>query len=439
VTGEPLPPLTDGHTGEPGFAFANPAGMSVGGVTTWSLTMARLLRAAGRRAVILDHPRANLPQLGPSAYAGLPVVRCHSLAEFGKRGKDAASYRGALPATLVPNWSAETYGVCARLSRTASREMRVLGYCHTYESFYFWFLRYYEPIIHRFVAVSEECAAELRRLMPGRERDVSVRPYAVALPGRLDRSYAPAGRPLRLLYAGRIKQAQKRVLDLPVLARRLSERGVDFALRIVGDGTERAALAARVAALDAATRARVAVEPGRPPETMAALLQETDVCILVSEYEGTSIFMLEGMAHGCVPVVTRVSGTAGVIEEGVNGHSVPVGGLGAMAEILAGFDKDRVRLAALGNAAARKARKYSYGAYLDWFLGLAAAAWSEPSRAWPAGRPYTPGLNGVLRRLEKAFPSLPNVAWALRSQAERAWRFFGREPAAAGPPVGVIR
>jgi len=60
------------------------------------------------------------------------------------------------------------------------------------------------------------------------------------------------------------------------------------------------------------------------PYQVQKLWQTADVCVLVSEYEGTSVSMLEAMAAGCVPVVTKVSGTADVIQPGINGFTGPV-------------------------------------------------------------------------------------------------------------------
>ena len=151
-------------------AFANPAGLSLGGVTTWSLEMVRRLRAAGRPALLLNHPRPDLAELPAEVSAGLDVVRAFSILKPGLFGRNVALYRSILPATFVPNWSAETYGICARLSRGQSRAMRVIGYCHAHEGLYLRFLRYYEPLIHRFVAVSEECGRALRERLPARAR-----------------------------------------------------------------------------------------------------------------------------------------------------------------------------------------------------------------------------------------------------------------------------
>jgi hypothetical protein len=105
-----------------------------------------------------------------------------------------------------------------------------------------------------------------------------------------------------------------------------------------------------------------------------------------------------------------VSGTAGVITEGMDGYSRPVGDLEGMADALTSLAQDRGRLAAMGAAAACKGRGYSYHAYLDWFLHLNDAVWAEQPRCWPVARPYvTPG-NDVMRRLVAAFPAVSKLA-----------------------------
>ena len=56
-------------------------------------------------------------------------------------------------------------------------------------------------------------------------------------------------------------------------------------------------------------------------------LNEQDIYLNFSEYEGTSLTMLEAMASGCVPVVTDVSGVSDFIEDGVNGLVSDIGDL----------------------------------------------------------------------------------------------------------------
>ena len=58
----------------------------------------------------------------------------------------------------------------------------------------------------------------------------------------------------------------------------------------------------------------------RSPQWVERFLGRVDASVLVSDYEGTSITMLESMGAGVVPVVTRVSsGVDEWIRDGENG------------------------------------------------------------------------------------------------------------------------
>lgn len=394
---------------KPAVAFANPAGMSIGGVTTWSLGMVRRINEAGGHGVLLNHPRANLQELAPQTYADVPIEPCYSVLNLGNVRDNLEKYKSTLPATIIPNWSAETYGLCARLSRTHASQMRVIGFCHTYEAFYFWFLQYYEPIIHRFVAVSEECAQVLREKMPLRRNDIVVRPYPVVPPPSMEKRGPSHERPLRLLYAGRIEQVQKRVFDLVELAITLYAQQVNFQLRIVGEGSDKRALQDRVLGLVPGIRQRISVEKGVAPDVMPSLFSASDVCVLTSEYEGTSIFMLEGMAHGCVPVVTRVSGTRGTITDGANGFVRDVGDISGLATAIGRLDRNRGMLAQMSAAAFARGKEFSVDEYMAWFLSLCDSVWSDEPRSWNQILPFVPGLNYTLRKIVGLFPGFPRA------------------------------
>lgn len=83
-------------------------------------------------------------------------------------------------------------------------------------------------------------------------------------------------------------------------------------LLLVGEGSMRAQLGARVAA-SPTLRASVRILPWQPDP--ARLLQAVDVFAMGSRSEGTSIALLEAMASGCCPVVTDVGGNAAVLGE----------------------------------------------------------------------------------------------------------------------------
>jgi len=368
-------------------AFALPQGTSLGGVTTWSLEMSRQIAAlTSRRGIILDHPTKSRTLVDARELGGVEVFKCGAFGHQQVTRANVTAYAACLPAVFVPNFSPGTYATCAALSQRSAEQMRVIGYCHAYHEYYFDLLRQYEPMIHRFVGVSSECFRRLRGLLPHRAADIVMRPYGVKVPEGLERTYSPPGQPIQLLYAGRIEESQKRVSALLQLACELTRQQVDYRLRIVGDGPDRASFVAQHASLDPQTRARVEIRPGVPPAEMPALLREADVAVLVSAYEGTSIFMLEAMAHGCVPVVTRVSGTADAIERNMNGAYAEVGDHVGLAAEIRRLSADRDSLARQGRQSYQSSLAYNDAAYFRWFNELCEGLWRDEPRPWPEDR-----------------------------------------------------
>jgi glycosyltransferase involved in cell wall biosynthesis len=376
------------------ITFVLPDGMGLGGVMTWSVEMARQLAAAGQPVHLLEHvnPTVNCELQAPPdvhlvRHRGRPPVFAYTRDVH----QYLPAYREVLPGLIIPNYAFGTYGACAAIARQQSSRLRVIGFAHADQAYYYNLLGYYEPLVHLFVAVSQEVAETLEERMPHRRDDIRVRPCGVGVADSLNRTYSPPHEPIRLVYAGRLVEYQKRVSDLVYLAEWLGRQGGNFELRIIGDGIEGENLLGSVQRLDPPTRARVRLEGRVPYDRMPEVWRSADVCVLVSEYEGTSISMLEAMAHGCVPVVTRVSGTSAAITPGESGYLVDVGDMAHMARIVQRLAADRGKLAQVGLAAHRTVRDgFSFPAYVDWFRSMADEVWKLPPRAWPAGRRLLP-------------------------------------------------
>jgi glycosyltransferase involved in cell wall biosynthesis len=383
-------------------AFVLPHGMSLGGVNTWSIEMARQLVLADQPVYLIEHVNREANDQSPTP-PNVQLIR-----EFGQkpthiRAKDIhrylPSYLKPLPGVMVPNYSPGAYAACATVSRQRPADLRVIGFLHSDEPYYYDLLSHYDPLIHLFVGVSRETADTLNEYVPHRQQDIRLRYYGVNVADVLTRTYTSHPDPIQLVYAGRLVELQKKVSTLIRLTEILGRRQVDFRLQIVGDGEERAHLLETIGRLDAALRNRVILAGRIPHVQMPELWRSADICVLVSEYEGTSIAMLEAMAEGCVPVVTRVSGTKAVIEPGKNGYLVDVGDLAEMARMIQMLAADRGKLAQLGNQAHRTiADNFSLQAYTHWFLSMVDEAWEQSPRPWPTSRalfPPTVRIHGV--------------------------------------------
>ena len=172
--------------------------------------------------------------------------------------------------------------------------------------------------------------------------------------GQVQRRRAHSRRTLRMVYSGRLVQYQKRILDFVTLADALRRREVPFELTLVGnflegDGTKDQ-FETRAAEHLAAGRIRF---PGRlSRDEILAELSRHDFFVLLSDFEGLPLSLIEGMARGCIPVTAQMdSGIPDLIDPGANGFIVEGRDYAKWAALLADTWADRPRLAELSRQA----------------------------------------------------------------------------------------
>lgn len=219
--------------------------------------------------------------------------------------------------------------------------------------------------------------------------------------------------PLHVGYLGRLLDSAKSVFLLPLIADRLVESGVHFQWTVVGDGPDRRTLERRFATH--ASAGRLLMLGGRPHGEIPNLLAQMDVLVMPSSFEGFGFSLIEAMAAGVVPVVSRIVGvTDWIVEDERTGFVCPIGDAVAFARKVEQLAKDPGLRADMSRRAHEEARsRFSLARmgdeYAALFNAVAAEApaspppapWSdfEPCRAFePTFRRWIPGsLKGRLR------------------------------------------
>jgi glycosyltransferase involved in cell wall biosynthesis len=159
-------------------------------------------------------------------------------------------------------------------------------------------------------------------------------------------------------YAGvEPRQRTEQTLQAVYAGRLASWKGVDTLLRalaglpnvratIAGDGPEEAALRRLAEELRLGPAVEFAGRQTRTP--LRRLMQQSDVLVLDSEYEGLSHMLLEAGATGLPCIASDRGGNPEVIQNGSNGLLVPYGDVAALRAALALLQADeplRYRLA----------------------------------------------------------------------------------------------
>jgi N-acetyl-alpha-D-glucosaminyl L-malate synthase BshA len=145
----------------------------------------------------------------------------------------------------------------------------------------------------------------------------------------------------------------KRVKDVVRVFARI-RRAMPATLVMIGDGPER---------VDAENEARDLGVGGDVRflgrlDTIASLLQTSDLFLLPSQTESFGLAALEAMACGSPVVASRAGGLPEVVDDGVNGILEPVGSVEAMGRRAVELLRDPARHAAMREAAIAKARSY---------------------------------------------------------------------------------
>jgi glycosyltransferase involved in cell wall biosynthesis len=164
--------------------------------------------------------------------------------------------------------------------------------------------------------------------------------------------------------------------DYPLLVRAVAPLlGPGARLVLVGDGAERDAIRAEVAAQGVEPFVHMAGARDDVPRCLAAL----DVFVLSSRHEGLPLAALEAMAAGLPVVATAVGGLPGLIDEGRSGFLVPPADAEALRLRLQALRADPALARAVGARGQVHVReRHSHAAMLQSYLALYEKARAQP-------------------------------------------------------------
>jgi glycosyltransferase involved in cell wall biosynthesis len=164
----------------------------------------------------------------------------------------------------------------------------------------------------RVTAVSRFLATDLRKLLPELTKDVVVTPMPVDVVRFEAGEREPKVVPPRILYAGNLVPTKGVDLLLRAAAT-LSRRGVQYELKILGEGPAQQSLQALAENL--ALGDRVAWSPFVPQARMPSEYGASTVTVLPTQgqAEGLGLTMVEALLAGCAVVGTPAGGIPEVI------------------------------------------------------------------------------------------------------------------------------
>jgi len=224
------------------------------------------------------------------------------------------------PCIYLPNYD------CGHscISPVLPDDVKIIGIVHSDDPWHYEQVSRLGKYWNSIVGVSDTVTESIKELDYSYQNRLYTIPNGITVPELPPiKNYKPNST-IKIVYSGRLSQVQKRILDLTKICDELNHQGIPFELTLIGDGPERNKLEEYRRSL--ANKNQIRLTGVLTPEEVTAHYKNNDIFILPSEFEGTSISLLEAMSYGCVPLVTDIkSGVQGLIENGVNGFMVPVG------------------------------------------------------------------------------------------------------------------
>ena len=385
---------------------------AMNGVNIFSANLVRGLEAHGIPAHVLLTERNS--KLVHSGEPMMPLPADVRHADLPLRGPESwGAHWGAMiryleqraPCIYVPNWDWRHSNVSPRLSnRVGIVGVGIVGVVHSDDPMHYDHVarlgRYWNAV----VTTSEVIAERVATVQPELSERITTIPIGAPWPELPPERVLAEDAPLRIIYHGGLTQYQKRIMDLPRIVETLRSRGVPVELTVVGGGADRERL--HGASQELVDEGLMRFEGIVSHDRVLQMIEQHDVYVLTSEFEGMPNALSEAMGRGCVPVVTDIrSGIPELVRDGENGYLVPVGDIEAFADRLAHLQADLAQRRAMASAARRAVLEGGFRAqdmvqsYLELFQRVFADAESGAYHRPPGllqMPPYKVGNTNIL-------------------------------------------
>jgi glycosyltransferase involved in cell wall biosynthesis len=210
------------------------------------------------------------------------------------------------------------------------------------------------------IFVASSFTAKTLKDYPGPLAPIEVIPYGFPHPA-VNRQYTdPGNRRLKLLYVGSLSQ-RKGIADLFAAVKHLS---AEVELTLVGRKT-----GANCPALDLALKAHRWI-PALPHREVLKLMQEQDVLVFPSLFEGFGLVITEAMSQGMPVITTERTAGPDLITHGKNGWLIEAGSTPALQQAIEKLLSHPDAISAAGMAAMDTAGKRPWSQYGKTLTGI---------------------------------------------------------------------
>lgn len=315
-------------------------GIGWGGTELWAANLAYGMRSAGYKAVLLGGTQQ--PEL-ERQYEDM-VKR---IPEGGVILRMVEMMENNLPCIFINNFAGCAFMAASIVKRKYPGLMKIVSVIHNDNKSLFDAHMLMADDIDKVFCVSRQICEHMKEIYDLDLGRCHFKEQPVETDVAWKREVNVSG-VVRIGYAARLVRQQKRADLLVNLIDSLEKRGLAYVLQIAGEGECMELIGWHIMKHNLWDKVQLM---GRLPKSqMDSFWKRQDIFVNVSEYEGTSLSMLEAMGHGCVPVVTDVSGAREFIEHGKNGYICDAGSMESIAGCIVELAANRELLGTFGES-----------------------------------------------------------------------------------------
>lgn len=344
-------------------------GVKLGGIETWSFTVARGLIEHGSKVKILSTDTDEAP---PTDLTDIMINTNASYEDYSGTIKRLVDIMVAnLPCAVIINKQTQALYAAYIVKRYYPNHIKLISVIHNDNIAYYRrqnaLIDYVDAVACVSIDIRERFIKEFgldEAKIFYKESAVDYDPFFIK-EFSLDKT-----KPICIGFAARIEKIQKRADLLLHLIQGLEERNINYCLSIAGIGSYYPVIEKYVIEKQLQDRVHLLGQVSR--NNMNAFWKAQDIFISLSDYEGVGLSMLEAMSYGVVPIETRVAGAEEFITPGKNGYICDRGDVAQMLQYIENLDQNRELLREFGLLCRERIRtKCNRQDYINYIIILA--------------------------------------------------------------------
>ena len=302
--------------------FIAPSAYPLGGVAVWLDDVVQGLRSRGMHVQVglvsgIHHAEDRYRKIYPALE---PIVRiCNRTGTRYGRILALKKVVAQQDPDLVVGINIPDTFDAVNLLRQSGNRLHIVMAVHGIQQDLLNDVRHYQEVLDGVIVTNRLTSILIERMSEVLKERIQYAPYGVDLARyRIARQSGQAENVPTVLWVGRLEEPQKRVLDLPSIARETISSGMDCRFLIVGDGPEGGTLRSQVNKMGIGDRFEFVKFVSK--ERIPNLYKKAQLLLLTSTWETGPIVVWEAMAAGLPVVTSRYIGCGreGALVDGMN-------------------------------------------------------------------------------------------------------------------------